>query len=219
MDMDEQERFYGQAGQDAFVCRLCNAIANRGVFVDLGAGHPRDGSNTFVLESRHDWEGIVADIATKDQLLEHRTADVFGDAFDPEVDKAILKWAEVACSHIDYLSLDLEPPELTLKRLLTLPLHEVRFGIITCEHDLYRDKTGSIKAAMEGILTHHGYNRVAENVRMMADIDGHSCLVPVEDWWIHPAIHEYRRAWAIANEVLDHVYQQQIAHIQMERAK
>jgi hypothetical protein len=215
--MEDRRTYYGQALQDAFVLGLCRMANERYTYLDLGAGHPKHGSNTFALEDCG-WKGIVADIATRDQLKAERNAKVFGDAFDPEVDEAILDLAGPS-GIIDYLSLDLEPPELTLKRLCSLPLWSIRFGIITCEHDLYRDRGGSIKAAMEGILTHYGYKRVAENVRMIGEDDGKTMLFPVEDWWIHPADHDYLYAWSVANEVLDRLTEQQLNLIERSRAK
>jgi hypothetical protein len=193
--------FHGQAAQDWFVASVNGKRG--GTFVDLGAGDPDRNSNTVLLERGFGWRGVLSDIATRDLLVRDRASEnaVFGDAFDTEVDAAIVSLAGER-GEIDYLSLDLEPPDLTLRRLCSLPLDRVRFGIVTCEHDLYRDATGSIKAAMAGVLVHHGYRLVADNVLMIAGSGEESRLVPVEDWWVHQSIHDSRGASAIAGELL-----------------
>ena len=196
----ETQRFYGQAAQDWLVASL---TGNRvGSFVDLGAGDPERNSNTVLLERVFGWRGVLADIATRDSLVRDRSSEnsIFGDAFDADVDAAIVRLAGDQ-GMIDYLSLDLEPPDLTLRRLCSLPLDRVRFGVVTCEHDLYRDPTGSIKAAMAGVLVHHGYRLVADNVLMIAGSGDECGLVPVEDWWVHQSIHDWREASCIADEL------------------
>lgn len=200
--------FYGQAAQDWFVASINGK--RDGTFVDLGAGDPERNSNTVLLERAFGWRGVLADIATRDLLVRDRSSEnsIFGDAFDAEVDAAIVRLAGHG-GVIDYLSLDLEPPDLTLRRLCSLPLDRVRFGIVTCEHDLYRDPTGSIKAAMAGVLIHHGYRLVADNVLMIAE-SGDGCgLVPVEDWWIHQSIHDWREASCMAGELLFEIMRRQ----------
>ena len=215
----ETQGFYGQAAQDLFVVSLPRI--GDGSFVDLGAGDPERNSNTVLLERVFGWRGVLADIATRDSLVRDRSSEnsIFGDAFDADVDAAIVRLAgDVGV--IDYLSLDLEPPELTLRRLCSLPLDRVRFGVVTCEHDLYRDPTGSIKAAMAGVLVHHGYRLVADNVLMIAASNDESGLVPVEDWWVHQSIHDWREASCIADELrFEIVRRQRDAIMKMREAR
>lgn len=218
--MDNQirpERFFGQAAQDLFVASMSSN--DFGCFVDLGAGDPEVYSNTVLLERVFGWRGVLADIATRDLLVRDRSSQnaIFGDAFDDDVDAAIVKLAGDR-GWIDYLSLDLEPPDLTLRRLCSLPLDRVRFGIVTCEHDLYRDPTGSIKAAMAGILVHHGYRLVADNVLMISRSGDECALVPVEDWWVHQSIHDCREASRVAYELRFEIMRRQREAMMKTRA-
>lgn len=191
--MDEFLSF-SQAMQDEFVIRLTGGMMD-GRFVDIGAGHPRFGSNTYTLETDFEWRGILCDMATEADLRSERSAlAVFGDAFAVDWRKECEAIAENGLIH--YLSLDIEPPELTMAALLRLPLEHVRFGIITIEHDAYRTGRG-IRAAMRGVLSEHGYVRVASDV--CVDCDG--SLLPFEDWWVHPAAISVENATAIVDEM------------------
>ena len=203
--MEQEEgtelRNFSQAGQDVFVSLTLDRKQS-GLFVDLGAGHPQNYSNTFGLEKYAGWRGILADIETLDQLkAERNPLNLFyGNALDPKLMEDILTLADANEGTLDYLSLDLEPPESTLAALYGLPLDQMTFAIATVEHDLYRGKE-SIKFAIEGILQGYGYRRVAENVRMIAKNKKGYLLVPVEDWWVHPSLVDVHRASEIAADV------------------
>jgi hypothetical protein len=208
----EDLKSHSQARQDTFAI-VASGGKRDGTFVDIGAGHPENGSNTKALEELG-WRGILCDIETWEELAVARSQSnvILADALDPDTDAEILKLAGDGGT-IDFLSLDLEPPALTLQRLATLPLHRVRFAIACVEHDLYRDPTGSIRAAMRGIMSSHGYRMVAADVMMVGHSDGRMNLVPVEDWWIHPSLVDERKAILIAKtvgmtsllEMLDHI--------------
>lgn len=200
--MENEGRAGSQAMQDAFAM-LCTGRKRDGRYVDLGAGHYARGSNTFRLEVEFGWSGIAAekDVELAAEFLRNREGnEFFYDALDQNIPGAIRALAGSE-GIIDFLSLDLEPPELTLSCLVGLPLEDVRFAVICCEHDVYR-RPRSIKNAMRGILEGYGYVRVVEDVRMLAKIpinDGKEIwhLVPVEDWWVHPSIINVRQAAAI----------------------
>jgi len=181
------EDWHSQAWQDQFVAA---ALPNRnGVFVDIGAGHPTNGSNTAWLEHERGWQGILCDRQWAQELARCRDTRnmVFSDALDVEWSKVLPRLARDGW--IDYLSLDLEPPILTLQVLTALPLQSVRFKIATIEHDLYRGNA-SIRAAVRGIMLTHGYELVAEDVCcMMGDR-----AFPFEDWWAAPEYAEAARA-------------------------
>lgn len=193
---------FSQAGQDAFVACVLDG-KHGGTFVDLGAGDPYKYSNTFILESVFGWRGILADIETKDDLVDRRARGnvVYGDALDPALFLDIVEMADRNGGSIDYLSLDLEPPDITLVCLANLPLDRVRFRVLTVEHDRYRGNS-VLKYAMRGILEGFGYEPVAEDVRMIAKLDdGRHVLVPVEDWWIDPDLVEAEVAREIADAI------------------
>jgi len=162
-----------QAGQDAFALM----VARRKTYLDIGAGEPVSISNTKALEDAG-WSGILCDIEHADALRAGRKAHaVYGDFFAQDWRAIIHDFAKDG--RIGYLSLDLEPPSLTLQALCKLPLDAVRFDCITVEHDLYRG-SAAIRSAMRGILRDAGYELVAPDVCVA--IDGE--LRPFEDWWV-----------------------------------
>ena len=180
------EDWHSQAWQDRFVAA---ALPHEGgVFVDIGAGHPFNGSNTAYLEFERGWGGLLCDRQWAHELVRRDTRNmVFSDALDVEWDKVLATLARDGW--IDYLSLDLEPPILTLQVLASLPLQSVRFKVATIEHDLYRGNA-SIRAAMRGIMLAHGYELVAEDVCCVVG----ERAMPFEDWWAAPEHADAARA-------------------------
>lgn len=166
---------HSQAGQDAFALM----VAQRRTYLDIGAGDPVRISNTKTLEEKG-WSGILCDIEHEERLLAERKAHgVYGDFFAQDWSDVLREFAPDG--RIGYLSLDLEPPSRTLLALASLPLEQVRFDCLTVEHDMYRGNR-SIRAAMRGILTDHGYELVAPNISWKSDKG--SCSF--EDWWVDP---------------------------------
>jgi len=169
-----------QFGQDDWVIRALGGLRN-GVYLDIGAGDPEDLSNTERLEGEFGWTGALCDIETAPLLRASRSGVVYEDAL-------AVNWA-AACAgiarngRIDYLSLDLEPPLLTLIVLNLLPLSSVRFSCLTIEHDAYRDG-GQIRAAMRAIMAHHGYTLAGSNRGL--EVNGKFCAI--DDWWIDPLV-------------------------------
>ncbi len=86
---------FSQAGQDVFVS-LALDRKQGGLFVDLGAGHPQNYSNTFALEKYAGWRGILADIETVEQLKAERDPRnlFYGNALDPKLMADILTLAD-----------------------------------------------------------------------------------------------------------------------------
>ena len=167
------ETWRGQVLQDRWVGHL---LGPGRAYLDIGAGEPQLISNTYELE-RMGWTGILCDIEHEARLrAERKAVAVYGDAFAVDWNDAIK--ADV----VDYLSLDLEPPALTLRALCALPLDRVRFRAITVEHDAYRGSTRE-RSAMRGILTAFGYELVAPDVCVAVG----GALRPFEDWWVDPS--------------------------------
>ena len=82
--------------------------------------------------------------------------------------------------HMDYLSFDLEPPEITLECLKIFPLDKLSFNCITYEHDAYR-QWGPIFEHRQ-IFAKNGYDLVGENLR------NNGCTM--EEWFIHESVDE-----------------------------
>jgi hypothetical protein len=181
--MEEPIQWTAQLGQDRFVSMLLEEKRG-GTFFDIGAGEPQRISNTFVLERRFGWRGVLCDIGTCGALSIERGAGniVHGDALTLDVGSsfAILQkdgW-------VDFLSLDLEPPELTFLMLMRIMSHpEGRFRVACVEHDEYRDGASGEhrRDAMRAIMLRRGYLHV-QHVGMRGP-DGKANMI--EDWWIH----------------------------------
>jgi len=183
----DTEDWHSQALQDRFVAAALPHCG--GSFVDIGAGHPFRGSNTAHLERNRDWTGLLCDRQWSQELSRWRDSRnmVFSDALDVEWGKVLPPMA--ADGWIDYLSIDLEPPILTLQVIASLPLQAVRFKVATIEHDLYRGND-SIRLAIRGIMLGYGYELVAEDVCAVVG----SNAMPFEDWWAAPEYAEAARA-------------------------
>jgi hypothetical protein len=174
---------YSQAGQDQFVIDTLKG-KNSGVYVEIGAYHSKDISNTYMLEKEYGWTGVSFEI-DPDRANEFNanrsnkcyTADA--TTFDYETLFYMLDMPK----QIDYLQVDIEPAENSLKALLALPLEKYRFSVITFEHDLYYCASNlDIKNRQKELLSGLGYELVRENVTC------NSPLYPFEDWWIDPRV-------------------------------
>ncbi len=185
-----------QVGQDAFALM----VARRQTYLDIGAGEPVRISNTKSLEDAG-WSGILCDIEHEARLRSERRAHaVYGDFFAQDWSDILRGFAPDG--RIGYLSLDLEPPSLTLAALIALPLDQVRFDCVTMEHDLYRGNP-AIRSAMRGIMRDCGYDLVAPDV-CIGGKDGES--LPFEDWWVDGGLTPSHIAAEIAAQIRSQVH-------------
>lgn len=170
-----------QLGQDRFVALALEGKRD-GTYVDIGAGEPELISNTVVLEREFGWHGALCDIEHEARLTHERSKrnTVYGDAFGVSW-KYVFDQLKDHEGWIDYLSLDLEPPERTINLLLTLPFDRAKFRVATIEHDHYRDSDGNLRRDLvRNLMNWHGYLSFTE-VRL--DLDGKPAHI--EDWFIH----------------------------------
>lgn len=175
---------YSQVGQDQFVIDMLKG-KNNGFYVEIGAWHSKDISNTYMLEKDYGWSGVSFEIVPErvDEFNLNRSNECYlADAtiFDYEAlfDRLNLP------KQIDYLQVDIEPAPNSLKALLALPLEKYRFSVITFEHDLYANpKNIKVKNKQKQVLRNLGYKQVRDNVR-----DG---ALEFEDWWIDPKVVSY----------------------------
>ena len=173
------ENNWSQSMQDIFVMSMLDGKKN-GVYVEIGADQPRVISNTYLLEKDFDWSGISFEldadkvaffntIRENKCLCEDATLYNYKSLFEE------LNYPK----QIDYLQLDIDPAEGTLRALKALPLDDYRFSVITYETDVY-SSGADIQDEQIEILESHGYQLVAKNVKCEGN--------PYEDWWIDPAI-------------------------------
>ena len=174
------EQTYSQIGQDIFVKRVLQEKTN-GVFLDIGGAWPVYLNNTYLLEKEYNWTGASIDLeSVYDPLWKEsdRTSKFFvQDALTADYEKIITDLLnETGNDRVDYLSVDLEPPIITLQALRKVPFDKFRFSVITFEHDMYRTDNGHSNGQLytleesRKMLSDNGYGLVFANMQ--------------EDWWV-----------------------------------
>jgi hypothetical protein len=170
---------YSQAHQDLFV-RAMLGFKTGGSYVEIGASEPKQSNNTFILERDFRWSGISFDIdpfvveafravrVNPCLVADGTTFDYLNYFMENKFPK-----------QIDYLSLDIDPAEITYKGLQRLPLSDYRFSVITYEHDKYISGTECMKKSRD-YLESFGYLRVVSNVLC--------CDKDFEDWYVDPKV-------------------------------
>ena len=172
------ENNWSQSMQDMFVLSMLDGKRN-GVYVEIGADQPRVISNTYLLENNFDWSGVSFELdADKvtffNTIRKNKCLCEDATLYDY---KSIFEERNYP-KQIDYLQLDIDPAEGTLRALKTLPLDDYRFSLITYETYVY-SSGADIQDEQIEILESHGYQLVAKNVKCEGN--------PYEDWWIDPA--------------------------------
>jgi hypothetical protein len=126
---------YSQAGQDQFVIDTLKG-KNSGVYVEIGAYHSKDISNTYMLEKEYGWTGVSFEI-DPDRANEFNanrsnkcyTADA--TTFDYETLFYMLDMPK----QIDYLQVDIEPSAFkegfVIPNLKPSNLTNLRSGIVS----------------------------------------------------------------------------------------
>jgi hypothetical protein len=164
---------YSQAGQDEWVL----SHIKQGYYLEIGASHPINISNTYLLE-QNGWEGVSVDIDNQCEELWHQTRKnrlIIGNALTMSFD-----WLP---KRVDYLSLDIDPAWNTFEMLTKLPHKTTRFSLITYEHDYYTSagKTPDYRERSRQMLNNLGYRLLVPDVCHEGK--------PYEDWWIDKTVH------------------------------
>jgi len=172
------ESNYSQIYQDMFVLSMYNG-KKEGTYLEIGSGDPIYGNNTYLLEKYFDWRGVSIDI-NKDfwySFQERRKNQCLNkNALECDYNKLLGKYGNM----IDYLQLDCDPPNTTYDILLKIPFNDIKFGVITYEHDYYNDESKSYRKKSRDYLVSKGYKLIIGNISPDRNNN------PFEDWWIHP---------------------------------
>lgn len=179
--MKDLKKNYSQVWQDIFAL-VVNDAKQDGTFIEIGGAQPFIGNNTWLLEEKYNWRGFSIELDEELSSMWNGVrplTPMFKE--DAVTFDYVAKVDELGLPHhMDYLSFDLEPPEVTLKALKTFPLNKLSFNAITYEHDAYRG-WGDVYAHRE-IFFNHGYDLVGENLR------NNSCTM--EEWFIHKSVNK-----------------------------
>ena len=179
----------GGLGQESFALNITKEKQN-GHYVELGAFHSENGSNTWLLETDYNWKGLSLEIVPEyaEEFNSNRknkceSADAL--TFDY---KSYFE-ANDFPKQIDYLQVDIDSgydnkgnpvgnPNQSLLGLIALPLNLYRFTTITFEHDGMSDyKSTPMRDAQREILSSLGYKLVQRHT--------------FEDWWVDPTVVPY----------------------------
>ena len=160
---------YSQERQDDFVIHMMNGKV--GEYLEVGASHPIDINNTFLLE-QHGWTGLSIDIddSCKQIWAEKRK--------NPLIIADALTFDYPQKERIDYLQIDVDPSEVSFKALLQVLKSKTRFSIITYETDAYADNRFVLPSRQ--LLQSEGYKLICADV---------PCgFGPFEDWYIDESV-------------------------------
>jgi len=180
-NIESIDRNYSEAFQDMFVLTLLNG-KKQGIYLEIGAGFPLYGNNTYLLESKFGWGGISLDIepeSSEKYFKNRNNMSICRDA--TQVNYSHLLEDIKAPRDIDYLQIDCDPPSVTYDILTKIPFDEYRFAIITYEHDYYNDESKLYKQKSREYLLSKGYELVLSNIAPREGFD-------YEDWYVHPKL-------------------------------
>lgn len=162
--------------QDLFILKVLDKKKN-GTYLEIGASHPITDNNTYLLETEFGWTGVSVEWNV--QLgnmfnITRKNPCALADA--TQIDYTSLLQACNMPTHIDYLQLDIDPPDNTFKALNNINFNQYSFSIITYEHDFY---AGGFRERIESrkILESYGYTRIFSDV--MHDNSA------FEDWYVN----------------------------------
>lgn len=171
--------YVAQLGQDRFVDQYLKGMKS-GYFVDLGSADFKQFNNTHYFETQLDWKGIAVEFDSKyspSWVNRPNTKYLCEDATLIDYQKLFDEFGMPKM--IDYLSIDLEPPELTLECLKQVLKSDYEYKIITFEVDFYR--TPVVLNESRKLFSERGYILVGEIFENKNHID---------DVWVHPSIHD-----------------------------
>jgi len=176
--------YLGQANQDKFVLNILKEKKN-GYFLEIGSNDPVFINNTYLLESKYNWKGIMVeyDETFLNLYKEHRANSIHVINNATHIDyKDLFEKNNVPLS-IDYLQIDLDASNgstiITLEKLDTEILDTYKFATVTFEHDIYHTNFGNTREKSRDIFKKRGYICVFEDIN-------NTGINPYEDWYVHP---------------------------------
>lgn len=157
--------------QDA-IAFLLNNLKVGGSFIDFSIYH----KNTKQLEQDHDWTGIL--FAVNDKNLQERDYYISGDLTKMDYHTIFVENNMPNC--IDYLSFDMEDPELARDtfEILFPMLNLYKFNFITIRHD----GDPNVQSRTGNILLMYQYVRLFFNIM----VETKNEWKVSEDWYVHP---------------------------------
>ena len=192
----ENIKFNSELGQDKFVLNILNFKKN-GYFIELGSNHPIKFNNTYLLEKKYNWKGIMVEY--EDTYLDlykiyrKNSLHIISDATKINYEKVFQD--NNIPTEIDYLQIDLEPKNEstinTLKIFDETIFSNYKFAVVTFEHDVFRNFCVDTRNKSREIFKKHNYELIFSDVN-----NKHN---PIEDWYIHPDLVDIEHVYKIKN--------------------
>jgi len=180
---------FSQAFQDLYVI---NVLKNKkdGYFLEIGANHPSKNNNTFLLETKYNWKGLMIKYdGTFENLYKTDRPNsnyVINDATKVNYLEQFEKYNYPV--NMDYLQIDLDVDNKSTLNVLKLLddtiLDKYKFATIAFEHDIYRGDFFNTREISRTILKNKGYILVFPDVSVYWE-EG---FKPFEDWYVHPEL-------------------------------
>ena len=178
---------YRQAAQDLFV-EFVTKQKRKGYFLEIGSNHPIQHNNTYLLETKYNWRGLMVeyDKSFEELYTIHRPNSIYkiGDA-------RLINYLEVLDNNnfptnMDYLQIDLDVDnKSTLDTLMLLNssvFDKYKFASITFEHDIYSGNFFDTRAISRQIFKDRGYVLLFPDVSVFWQ----GSYKQFEDWYVHP---------------------------------
>ena len=179
------DTYNGQAEQDKFVLHVLQHKQN-GYFLEIGSNEPITINNTYLLENKYNWKGIMVEYNSLFLPLykEHRSNSIHVINDATMIDYKTLFNSNNVPLSVDYLQIDLEVNNgstlKTLEKLNNEVFDTYKFATVTFEHDIYHTNFNNTREKSREIFKNRGYVCVFE------DIHNLSPKYVYEDWYVHP---------------------------------
>ncbi len=160
-----------------------------GFFLDIGSSYYKKWNNSYFFEKERNYRGVAIELNPEfcEGWEENRPNTILINEDATKINyKEILEKAN-APSHIDFLSIDIDPNTATFEALLNVLKTNYTFGVIAFEVDYggdlqykdrfsVRDPSRALLVAKDYILTKEIYARPNYHV---------------DDIWVHKSIYNY----------------------------
>ena len=180
-----RDRAYSCERQDEFIYHLlAKHLEKPGTFLDIACGHPKNCSNTYVLEQSCGWSGLgfdIGDIEADCQWSEHRSSMFYKYAVTSSRFCDFLSaFPNDFLSNIDYVSLDVDcgGENYSAQALDKILQAGVKFKAMTLAHESFAHGD-TVTLPSRTLLHAQGYAMLFEDVCFQ---NGEAW----EDWWINP---------------------------------
>jgi|UniRef100_A0A6C0F144 hypothetical protein len=178
---------YSQAGQDVFVSHATKFKKN-GTFLEIGTNHPITDNNSYILETKYGWSGLLVEYNNTFESLYkiHRKSKyIIADA--RTIDYRAYLDSNNFPTNIDYLQIDLDVNNRstldTLELFNNTVFDKYKFACITFEHDIYTGNYFNTRNISREIFKNRGYVAVFKDVRFRVKTANGD---PFEDWYVNP---------------------------------